>query len=55
MSGDEVEDLINDMLQCYTVSATCDMFKQASSTNEVTCEPLLLQLLVAAPIRLLIN
>ena len=34
--GDEVEDLINDMLQCYTVSATCDMFKQASSTNEVT-------------------
>jgi len=34
MSGDEVEDLINDMLQCYTVSATCDMFKQASSTNE---------------------
>jgi len=34
VSGDNVPGLVNDMLQCFTVTATCDMFKQASSSDE---------------------
>jgi len=31
LNTDEVSDLVNDLLQCYTVSANCSMFYEASS------------------------
>jgi len=31
---DQVPGLINDMLECYTVTANCTMFRQASATEE---------------------
>ena len=33
-TSDKVPGLINDMLECYTVTANCTMFRQASATEE---------------------